>query len=99
MKNGSVMSILRVLTKRGGDAEKPGGVSFEIPKGFFVEFNELVVKLSTCATGHHFSLPCEAIFHGLLAGIVQPFGPVVFEGDLKRTLVSPTRRDDRVTSL
>jgi hypothetical protein len=30
VKNGSVVSILRVLTKRGGDDEKTGGVSTEI---------------------------------------------------------------------
>ncbi len=30
VKNGSVVSILRVLTKRGGDGEKTGGVSTEI---------------------------------------------------------------------
>jgi hypothetical protein len=30
VKNGSVVSILRVLTKRGGDDEKTGGVSTEL---------------------------------------------------------------------
>ena len=30
VKNGSVVSILRVSTKRGGDDEKTGGVSTEI---------------------------------------------------------------------
>jgi len=30
VKNGSVVSILRVLTKRGGDGEKTGGVSTAI---------------------------------------------------------------------
>jgi len=30
VKNGSVESILRVSTKRGGDDEKTGGVSTEI---------------------------------------------------------------------
>ena len=30
VKKGSVVSILRVLTKRGGDDEKTGGVSTEI---------------------------------------------------------------------
>jgi hypothetical protein len=30
VKKGSVVSILRVLTKRGGDDEKTGGVSSEI---------------------------------------------------------------------
>jgi hypothetical protein len=30
VKNGSFVSILRVLTKRGGDDEKTGGVSTEI---------------------------------------------------------------------
>ncbi|MEN9845910.1 MAG: hypothetical protein RIS36_1057 [Pseudomonadota bacterium] len=30
VKNGSVVSILRVVTKRGGDDEKTGGVSTEI---------------------------------------------------------------------
>jgi hypothetical protein len=30
MKKGSVVSILRVLTKRGGDDEKTGGVSTAI---------------------------------------------------------------------
>ena len=30
VKNGSVVSILRVLTKRGGDDEKTAGVSAEI---------------------------------------------------------------------
>ena len=30
VKNGSVVSILRVATKRGGDNEKTGGVSTQI---------------------------------------------------------------------
>jgi hypothetical protein len=35
VKKGSVVSFLRVLTKRGGDDEKTGGVSTEIRGGFF----------------------------------------------------------------
>ena len=35
VKNGSVVSILIVKTKRGGDREKTGGVSSEIRGGFF----------------------------------------------------------------
>jgi len=35
VKNGSVVSILRVSAKRGGDDEKTGDVSTEIRGGFF----------------------------------------------------------------
>ena len=35
VKNDSVVSILRVLTKPGGDVEKTGGVSTEVRTGFF----------------------------------------------------------------
>ena len=35
MKDGSVVSIVRVLTKRGGDNEKTVSVSSEIRRGFF----------------------------------------------------------------
>jgi hypothetical protein len=36
MKKGSIVSILRVLTKRGRDDEGAGGVSTEIRLGFWV---------------------------------------------------------------
>ncbi len=35
VKKGSVVNILRVLTKRGGDDEKTGGVSTEIRSRIF----------------------------------------------------------------
>jgi hypothetical protein len=62
-KNGSVVSILRALTKRGGVGEKPEAYPLRYVEDFFGGSNEVAlakeeVKLSKCATGNHFSLPC-----------------------------------------
>ncbi len=60
MKKGSVVPILRVLTKRGGDDEKPQVYPLRYVEDFFGVSNEVAVKLSKCATGNHFSRPVRA---------------------------------------
>jgi hypothetical protein len=68
VKNGSVVSILRVSTKRGGDNEKPEAYPPRYVEDFFVGSNEVAlssealaegeVKPSKALTGNHFSPPC-----------------------------------------
>jgi hypothetical protein len=55
------VNILRVLTKRGGDDEKPEAYSLIDVEDFFDGFNEVAVELSKCATGNYFSPPCQSI--------------------------------------
>jgi hypothetical protein len=61
VKNDSVVSILRVLTKRGGVDEKTGDVSLRYVVDFFVDSDEVAVKLSKCATGNPFLPPCQGL--------------------------------------
>jgi hypothetical protein len=61
VKNGSVVSILRVLTKRGGVDEKNGDVSLRYVEDFFVDSDEVAVKLSKCATGKSFHHPVMVV--------------------------------------
>jgi hypothetical protein len=58
VKKGSVVSILRVLTKQGGDDEKTEAYPQRYVEDFFGGSNEVAVKLSKCATGGLFSPPC-----------------------------------------
>ena len=65
VKEGSVVSILRVLTKRGGDDEKPEAYTLRYVEDFFGGSNEVAmssealaqeeVELSKCAIGNRFS--------------------------------------------
>jgi hypothetical protein len=58
VKKGSVVSIVRVLTKQGGDDEKPGAYHPRYVDDFFGGSNAVAVKLSKCATASLFSPPC-----------------------------------------
>jgi hypothetical protein len=61
VKNVSIVSILRVLTKRAETMKKPEMYPLRYAEDFFGGSNEVAVKLSKRATGNHFSLPCEAL--------------------------------------
>ena len=58
VKNGSVVSILRVLTKGAETAKKPEAYPLRYAEEFFGGSNKVAVQLSKCAEGNHFSPPC-----------------------------------------
>ena len=51
MNNGSVMSILRVLTKPGGDDEKPEAYALRYAENFFSGSNEVASSLRIFSKG------------------------------------------------
>lgn len=56
MNNGSVVSILRGATKRGGDDEKkPEAYPLRYVEDFWDGSHEVAVELSKCATGNFFT--------------------------------------------
>jgi hypothetical protein len=55
------VSILRVLTKRGGIDEKTGDLSLRYVEDFFVDSDEVAVKISKCAKGKIFHHPVRAV--------------------------------------